>query len=142
MTYLEHIADCACLNLRKAAKTLTAQYNEILAPSGILITQLPILAALEQLGAVPLSQLSSTLEMDRTTLSRNLGPLQREGLVSEIGGPDKRTRVLAISDRGRTALKTAVPLWMGAQQAVKKQMGDQSVSHLLEALKEVSGTPM
>src|SRR5215468_6052077 len=70
---------CACFNLRKTTRAITQFYNAILQPSGLLATQFTLLAILARDHPTPISALADALGMDRTTLSRNLKPLQRDG---------------------------------------------------------------
>ena len=83
---------CACFNLRKAARAVTQLYDDALRPAGILATQLPLLIATGRLERVTISQLAEAMVMDRTTLTRNLRPLERDGLVRTKPGKDRRVR--------------------------------------------------
>jgi DNA-binding MarR family transcriptional regulator len=111
------------MNLRKAARAVTQLYDRHLRPSGLKGTQFSILAVLANTGAIPLSRLAEVLVMDRTTLSRNLEPLERDGLVSVTEGKDRRVRQVALKPRGRKALAGALPLWEAAQGQVVKEIG-------------------
>ncbi len=77
----EITAMCACFHLRQASRVVTQLYDETLRPTGILGTQLPLLVALRLHGELTVHGLAKALVMDRTTLTRNLKPLQREGLA-------------------------------------------------------------
>ena len=81
-----------------------------------------------------MTQLAETLVMDRTTLTRNLGPLKREGLIKAGRGKDRRTRVVAGTERGRRALREAYPLWEKAQAAVVKGLGPKGWKELMATL--------
>jgi DNA-binding transcriptional ArsR family regulator len=84
----DYAAECAVLNLRKASRFITGLYDEYIRPSGLRATQLTLLMALHQAGPVTITALSEILLMDRTTLTRDLKPLERQGLVSR----DRRGR--------------------------------------------------
>ena len=108
--------NCACFNLRKAARAVTQLYEAALAPSGIHATQFSVLTALALVDSAPLSRVADGLVMDRTTLTRNLRPLVRRGWVRiEAGDEDRRERYLSLTRSGRAALDRALPLWQQAQ---------------------------
>ena len=73
---------CACFNLRKAMRTVTHLYDEALKPAGLRATQFTVLASTRNLGPVSVNQLAEKMVMDRTTLTRNLKPLERDGLIA------------------------------------------------------------
>src|SRR5438874_124217 len=102
---------CMCASVRKAGRALTSLYDEMLAPSGLHATQFSLLAHLARAGEETLTRLADVRGMDRTTLTRNLAPLERDGFVTVRAGADRRTRVVAITDAGRAAMERALPLW-------------------------------
>jgi DNA-binding MarR family transcriptional regulator len=116
--------DCACFNLRKAARAVTQIYEAALAPSGIHATQFSVLVALAVADGAPLSRVADGLVMDRTTLTRNLRPLERRGWVRTEAGDDRRERNLSLTRSGRAALERALPLWQQAQARLHEQLGD------------------
>jgi DNA-binding MarR family transcriptional regulator len=116
--------DCACFNLRKAARAVTQLYETALAPSGIHATQFSVLVALAVADGAPLSRVADALVMDRTTLTRNLRPLERRGWVRIEAGEDRRERNLSLTGSGRAALERALPLWQRAQAALQERLGD------------------
>ena len=119
---LAELEQCTCLNLRQAARTVTQRYEAMLDPVGIKITQLPILAALAT-APLTMNQLAEKLVMDRTTLTRNLRPLEREGLLRIDRGYDKRERHVQVSEAGIAALRRALPIWQKAQAELVDAMG-------------------
>jgi DNA-binding MarR family transcriptional regulator len=114
---------CACFNLRRAARAITQLYDHALAPAGLRATQFTVLVALARTGAIPFSRLAAALGMDRTTLTRNLGPIQRHGLVAIRPGPDRRVRLVEMTAAGHKALDDAIPLWSGAQRQIVEGAG-------------------
>ncbi|NDJ85939.1 MAG: winged helix-turn-helix transcriptional regulator [Chloroflexi bacterium] len=117
---------CACFNIRMIARLITAQYTEALAPSNLTPTQFSTLLALQTGGEMPITQLTAILVTDRTTLARNLKPLERDGLVEVTPGEhDKRVRQVAISAAGRQALATALPHWKQAQKDLQELAGEE-----------------
>ena len=104
---------CNCLALRQAARHVTQFYDQFLARAGLRATQFSILARLQRLGAMTISALAADLVMDRTTLGRNLQPLEREGLVVVVtGDTDRRSREIRLTDTGAERLRTAIEGWV------------------------------
>ena len=127
---------CTCFNLRKATRVVTQFFDEQLKPSGLLITQFTILVAIAQAGSGTINDLADLLVMDRTTLTRNLKPLEREGFVAIQPGEDRRIRVVSLTAKGRNALAVALPLWERAQTSVIDGLGQQQWNSLLIALND------
>jgi DNA-binding MarR family transcriptional regulator len=115
--------DCACFNVRKAARALTALYDRALAPTGLRATQGTLLVALARAGDIPVTRLAGILGMDRTTLTRNLEPLRRARLVAVRPGSDRRVKLAGLTEAGRKALAEAMPLWREAQRQVVEGTG-------------------
>jgi DNA-binding MarR family transcriptional regulator len=114
---------CACFNVRRAARAITQHYDHVLGPSGLRATQFSLLVALGRTGAIPFSKLANVLGMDRTTITRNLTPLQRGGLLTVRPGPDRRVKLVIITEKGREVLARAIPLWQEAQQSITAGLG-------------------
>jgi DNA-binding MarR family transcriptional regulator len=125
---------CACFNLRKAARAVTQLYEAVLEPTGLRATQMSVLVALSLAERAPLSRVADGLVMDRTTLTRNLRPLERRGWVRIEPGDDRRERTLSLTRSGRAALGRAMPLWQQAQARVLAQIGDARWARLLTDL--------
>jgi DNA-binding MarR family transcriptional regulator len=112
--------------VRGLARRLTALYDAALARHGLTVTQFAALAALVRSGEpLPVAELARRLQMDRTTTSRLVGPLEAEGLVTraaEAGG-DARSRPLRPTPKGRRRLAAAMPAWDAAQRDVGSILG-------------------
>src|SRR5215468_2690976 len=107
---------CTCLAVRQAARHVTQFYDQYLAPSGLRTTQFSILAKLRRLGPMTINALAADLVMDRTTLGRNILPLQRDGLIAVVRGkPDRRSKELTVTEAGAERLRAAVNGWVEAQ---------------------------
>jgi DNA-binding MarR family transcriptional regulator len=131
-TKLEEVARaCACANLRKAARVVTQLFDGVLAPSGLKATQFTLLVTSRLIGETTVGELAGTMAMDRTTLSRNLKPLVREGLLEVRPGEDGRTRLVRVTPEGERALADAYPLWQRAQEAVVTALGSDRYEALL-----------
>ena len=123
------LAQCTCLRLRRAARRATQIYDHQLAPAGLTIGQLGLLAQLHGAslhggGGLSIGALSERRGLDPTTLTRNLKPLKAHGLVADVADPsDRRVRAVAITRKGRGKLREAVPLWRRAQAEVERMLG-------------------
>ena len=107
---------CNCQALRQAARRATAFYDAAMAPFGLRISQFAVLSRLGRDGPSSVQALAAELLLDRTTLGRNLRPLERDGLVASDGDPgDKRVRRLMLTEAGQARLMAALPAWRGAQ---------------------------
>jgi DNA-binding MarR family transcriptional regulator len=121
---------CSCAAVRRTGRVLTQLYDEILAPSGLRVTQFSLLATLARTSPVTLGELANLSVMDRTTLTRNLAPLERAGWVHTAAGADRRTRQVALTEAGRATLVAALPLWRAAQERVDQQFGPERTAAL------------
>jgi DNA-binding MarR family transcriptional regulator len=133
---------CACRNVRRAARAVTGLYDRILAPTGLRATQVTLLVALEKAGPIPFTRLAGLLGMDRTTLTRNLEPLRRDGLLTLRPGEDRRVRLAMITEKGRKILAAAIPLWEQAQRQITDGLGRgrwSAVQRDLQQLTSVAG---
>ncbi len=129
--------DCACFNLRKTARAITQLYDEALRPSGLRCTQFSLLIAATMLEPVTVTHLAEIVVMDRTTLARNLRPLEKMGLMNVEPGDDQRTRIVTLTTRGKEVLSKALPLWEKAQDRVVAGLGQERWTSLQANLKEV-----
>src|SRR5262245_35637046 len=102
---------------------MTALYDEALAASGVKITQFSLLRAVERNEPAAIGTLAEDLDLDRTTLARNLEPLQRDGLIDLDAGEDRRVTEVRLTRKGRSALAKAMPLWRKAQADVGERFG-------------------
>ena len=122
---------CACANLRRAARALTQLFDEALAPSGLRVTQFTLLVTSRLAGESTINELAERMAMDRTTLSRNLKPLVRSGLLEVRPGEDGRRRLVRLTPAGEQALEEAYPLWQQAQQETVGVLGEERHEALL-----------
>lgn len=129
---------CNCLAVRQAARHLTQFYDQFLAESGLRATQFSILAKLMGFGPLSINALAKELVMDRTTLGRNILPLEREGLIEIVAGTtDRRTREMRLTKAGHERMQAAAPGWSEAQAKFEKSFGHQHASALRAMLDQV-----
>ena len=126
--------NCVCFNLRWVTRAVTQFYDAEMRRHGIRPTQGSILAALMAKDSWNMADLSDWLGMDRTTLVRNLGPLQRDGLVRADGGGRGNRVELSITAKGRKQIEKLAPAWKSAQSAVVKTLGEHRWSAILSDL--------
>ena len=140
---LPRFEECTCLAVRQAARHITQFYDQHLTPFGLRTTQFSILAKLKQLGPMTINALADEMVMDRTTLGRNILPLEREGLLSIAPGPtDRRSKELRLTDAGIERLRAARRGWREAQAQFAAAFGDERACGLRALLGEVSATEL
>ncbi|MCJ2015681.1 MarR family winged helix-turn-helix transcriptional regulator [Methylobacterium sp. J-076] len=126
---------CTCGVLRRAARAATAIYDQALRPTGLRVTQFAILRILDRRGPLPVTRLAAEAGLERTTMARNLDPLERRGLVRIVAGEaDARSRLTELTDAGRSALAEALPHWRGAQADLARRVEPGAVRALAAAL--------
>ena len=140
---LPRFEECTCLAVRQAARRITQFYDQHLAPFGLRTTQFSILAKLKQLGPMTINALADEMVMDRTTLGRNILPLEREGLISVTPGrTDRRSKELRLTNAGVERLRAAREGWREAQTRFAVAFGDERARGLRALLGEVSATDL
>jgi len=136
------VAGCTCARLRRLTRRMTALYDRELAPTGLRLTQYSLLATLRREAkgqGVPVSDLASAMDMDRTTLTRNLRPLLAQGLVELGADPaDARVRRALVTAKGDAAFLDAMPYWRIAQDFVNQTLGVADVGALHDWLDRVT----
>ena len=132
--------ECACYNTRKAARLLGQAYDRALEPSGLNNTQFATLASIAgSEGSLTISELATKMGVDRTTLTRNLKLMARDGLVRIDAGTDARAKLVAVTEGGGAALSKALPLWQQVQKTVTGGVGDwSSLRSRIETLAKVA----
>lgn len=127
-----YISPCHCSMLRQASRALTGYYDRALEPSGLRVTQYSLLNRLRRHGPVSMNELSGLMQLDRTTLIRNLNPLVKRELV-EISAA-VRAHQVAVTEKGLAEMAKALPLWDGAQNEVEKLFTAAELESLREYL--------
>ncbi len=117
--------ECVCFNIRKTSRALTKVYEAHLHPLGLKATQFNLLNILSAVESFTVNELADFTVMDRTSLTRALKPLERDGLVAIQPGQDRRTRFISITSAGIDLLDRAIPLWKQAQSQIRDQISDQ-----------------
>lgn len=125
---------CNCLNLRRASAAITNIYDEKLSPSGLTVSQYSILKHLKLLGPVSVSDLAVKLRLDRTTLVRNLKPLETASLLVDVSKKGARNRQLQLTEKGIENYNEADYLWKGAQDFIEQALGSENLEKLTALL--------
>jgi DNA-binding MarR family transcriptional regulator len=132
-------AGCNCLALRQASRHLTQFYDQFLAPSGLRTTHYSILARLQRKGPMTINALAAELVMDRTTLGRNILPLQRDGLIAVgPGKSDRRSRELRLTPAGIARFQAGRKGWEKAQAQFETAFGAKRAKALRTMLHAVA----
>lgn len=130
---------CNLTAFRKATRRVSQLYDAILAPSGLRGTQRAILVRIARSDSLTMGELAAAMVLDRTALTHNLKPLQRDGLVSVV--PDKddgRARRVRLTKRGEAALADSHDAWRRAQEHFEAAFGAKQAADLRQTLEMVA----
>ena len=130
--------NCVCFNLRRVSRILAQFFVRELKHHDLLPTQTPILGALSATRSASMAELSDWLGMDRTTLVRNLRPLERDGLVKSTGHGRGSKVSLELTPKGKAALERFLPDWRVAQQKIIKTLGKERWNEILRDLQRAT----
>lgn len=128
---------CHCLAMRQASRQVTQLYDQHFGPTGLRITQYSVLRVIKRCELVAMQRLADEMVMDRTTLSRALRPLERDGLVNVAPGLDARTRMLSLTQAGHDLLEELMPIWNRAQSEFEARFGSAETQDLRGMLSRV-----
>lgn len=118
---------CLCLAVQRGARRLARHFDEVLRPVGLTHGQFSLLNALNRPVPARIGQVTDLLAMDRTTLTANLKPLERRGLVAVDTAPDdRRGRILSLTPEGSALLAQALPLWDAAHATIERDLGGEA----------------
>jgi DNA-binding MarR family transcriptional regulator len=130
--------ECNCHAVRAAARHITQAYDQFLAPAGLRTTQFSILAKLRRKGPLTINALAADMAMDRTTLGRNILPLERDGLIRiQPAASDRRAKVLQLTKAGENRLAAALKGWAAAQARFESAYGARRAAELRGLLRAV-----
>jgi DNA-binding MarR family transcriptional regulator len=130
--------ECNCYAVRAGARHVTQAYDQFLAPAGLRTTQFSILSKLKRKGPLTINALADDMAMDRTTLGRNVLPLQRDGLIRiESVASDRRAKELHLTKAGENRLQAAGKGWSAAQAQFEHVFGAKRAADLRAMLRAV-----
>jgi DNA-binding MarR family transcriptional regulator len=133
-------AECPGIRIRQASRLLMRVYDDALRPLGVQESQLSVLVAVAMFGenGATVGALANALTMDRTTLTRNVQPLEKDGLLRVArSADDARARVILLTRAGERMIDAAYPLWEKAQKQIRRALGAQRTDALRAQLAEV-----
>jgi len=130
---------CLCLHLRRSARAVARRFDTALRPLGLTNGQFSLLMSLNRPDPPTIGSVSALLAMDRTTLTANLKPLERRGLISVAADDcDRRTRRLALTAAGRALLVAAGPVWRRTHAAIDRLLTGSNPDRLRADLRALS----
>ena len=130
---------CLCLHVQRAARAVARRFDEALRPFDLTNQQFSLLMALNRPQAAKMAEVAALLAMDRTTLTANLKPLERRGLVTVgVDMADRRGRLLALAPAGRRLLARALPAWKSTHRAIDRLLAGGDPDRLRADLRALS----
>ena len=130
---------CLCLHVQRAARALARRFDEVLRPLDLTQGQFSLLISLNRPEPPSIGSVAGLLAMDRTTLTANLKPLERRGLLKvSVDKEDKRSRRLALTAAGRALVAKAFPIWKHAHAETERLITGISSDTLRSALRALS----
>jgi DNA-binding MarR family transcriptional regulator len=133
--------ECNCFAVRAAARHVSQCYDRFLAPTGLRTTQYSILVRLKREGPLTINALAEAMVMDRTTLGRNILPLQRDGLIKiKSAASDRRAKELRLTKAGESRLQQAREGWSQAQARFEAAFGEDRAADLRELLRTAAAS--
>ena len=127
-------SDCHCINLRRAAKTVTQFYDRMLEESGITLNQYSILSNIHRIEPCSVAELSRKIRLERTTLVRNLKAMYLSNWIYDEAPPGNRKGRIRLTQAGIERIQEAKPLWKKAQNYIEKNLGEEKLKKLTEVL--------
>ena len=139
--FLPKAEDCNCFAVRSAARHVSQFYDLFLTPIGLRTTQFSILAKLKRRGPLTINALAEEMVMDRTTLGRNILPLERDGLIEvKPVATDRRAKELRLTHAGEKRLQAGSKAWAQAQAQFEATFGPRRAAELRTILRAVVGS--
>ena len=130
--------ECIAVRVRMLNRVITNIYDNALRPLDLKVSQMNILVAAATMGTVRPLEVCEYLQLDVSTLSRNVDRMKARGWLEVVPDKDGRAQPFRLTPQGRKLLEKAVPAWRAAQQQVKKVVGNVFVEQLNQAMKRVS----
>ena len=126
--------ECTAFNLKKATRIVQNLFDEAFKPIGLEGTQYTVLGHVFVYGPISMTKLADLMHVDRTTLARNLSPLEKRGFVEINQGSDRRAKFVNITKKGKEVLSEALPLWKETQNEIKTALGLDNWSSMISNL--------
>jgi DNA-binding MarR family transcriptional regulator len=133
----EIVGSCLAGRTRLLNRAITSLYDDSLRDAGVTAAQLTTLSFIHELGPIAPGEIAKRLMMEKSTLSRNLGRLERNGWVSVAQGEAGHTQVVTITRRGRSVVEKALPMWRAAQARARELLGSGGADAVIRAFESV-----
>src|SRR5205807_3967379 len=130
---------CIAVRLRLLNRVVTSFYDDALRPLGLKVSQLNILIVTARLGRARPAQVCEILQLDASTLSRNVKPLQAHGWLEVVPDEDARAQPFRLTPQGRRLIEKAVPAWEEAQRQATELLGNDAIVLLDKATQKLGG---
>jgi DNA-binding MarR family transcriptional regulator len=135
---IETIAStCIAVRLRLLNRVVTSLYDDALRPLGLKVSQLNILIVTAKFGLARPAQVCDILQLDASTLSRNVKPLQAHGWLEVVADDDGRAQPFRLTAQGKRLIEKAVPAWEEAQRQATELLGDEGIVLLNRATRKL-----
>jgi DNA-binding MarR family transcriptional regulator len=128
---------CIAVRLRMLNRVVTNFYDDALRPLGLKVSQLNILIVTARLGLARPAQVCDILQLDTSTLSRNVERARARGWLEVVPDKDARTQPFQLTPQGQRLIEKAVPAWEKAQQQAAELLGDHGIALLDKASKKL-----
>ena len=132
----EVVDDCVATRLRLATRIITRVYDDALRPFGLTVSQMALLALAADNGALRQSDVGAQLQLDDSTLSRNLERMRAKGWIEEVAEADARVHTHQLTEAGRSLLEQTIPPWRAAQRRAKELLGASGIESLRRFARE------
>src|SRR6266849_2314449 len=129
--------NCIAVRLRLLNRVVTNLYDDALRPLGLKVSQLNLLVLTAKLGLAQPAKVCAILQLDTSTLSRNVERMRAKGWLEVVPGQDARTQPFRLTAQGRRLLERAAPAWEQAQRQAKELLGDDGIALLSKAAKKL-----
>jgi DNA-binding MarR family transcriptional regulator len=128
---------CIAVRLRLLNRVVTNLYDDALRPLGLKVSQLNVLVVTAKLGVAQPAQVCDLLQLDTSTLSRNVERMRAKRWLEVVPGEDARTQPFRLTAQGKRLLEKAVPAWEQAQKQAEELLGDEGITLLNKAAKKL-----
>src|SRR5262245_14282741 len=126
------VRECIAVRVRLLNRVITSLYDDALRPLGLKVSQLNILVAAAKLGMARPAVVCKILQLDASTLSRNVERMRKNGWIESVEDDDARMQPFRLTAKGRRLLDRAVPAWRQAQQKAVELLGENGVAVLAQ----------
>lgn len=125
---------CHCITMRRATSAITDYYDRVLVGMGVSTSQFSLLINLSRLGEASTSELAEYVNLERSTLVRNLKPLMEKDLIIDLAKKGTRNHRFTLSAEGQEMVQKCLPAWEQAQKDIKAYLGEENIDLFMKLL--------